>query len=337
MTYEDFIERYKMQAHEELGYDIGRMRFYPEGFTSDDPAEVEWIRDSNLRYAGEENTRLLTDLLTMEVPKSENNSIIHRIAIRQMYNYGQKNGFEAAFKDIQDMHNEIKDTDVDMERIEVRASGDYERIRDQLILRPLNYSLHMRDLRGCVYRKVNDFVLCLYQVLADTGNNLMTSKIKRTDLEKWGIEEEGVIHDALKNTARLYPACVYDQRTKREENLLEKEFRKEDITIQAPHGKLICLSTFRTTNGAVSLFYPGIMEKMMKIMGGPFQAVFMNTNDVLIFDKNDGAAYRFAKTAKKGETGAGEKLSEKIYLCDGQHLIPGMIVEVYPDGKAKVE
>ena len=75
----------------------------------------------------------------------------------------------------------------------------------------------------------------------------------------------------------------------------------------------------------------------MKIMGGPFQAVFMNTNDVLIFDKEDGAAYRFAKTAKKGENGVGEKLSEKIYLCDGQHLIPGMIVEVYPDGKAKVE
>ena len=76
---------------------------------------------------------------------------------------------------------------------------------------------------------------------------------------------------------------------------------------------------------------------MMKVMGGPFQAVFMNINDVLIFDKNDNAAYSFAKTAQKGNTGMGEMLSGKVYMCDGKHMIPGIIVEVYPDGKVKVE
>ena len=337
MTYEDFIEQYKRRAHEELGYDLERMKFYPEGYTSDDQLKLEWIRDSNLRYTGEENTKLLTDILILEVPRDEHNSTFHRIAIRQMYERGQKNGFDTAFNDNREMHNEIKDADVDMERIEARASGDYERIRDQLILRPLSYSLHVKDLRGCVYRKVNDFVLCLYQVLADTGHNLTTSKIKRMDLEKWGIEEDQVMHDALVNTARLYPACVYDQRTQKEENLLEKEFTKEDISVQAPHSKLINLSTFGTTNGTVALFSPGVLEKLMKIMGGPFQAVFMNTNDVLIFDKDDKAAYQFVKTAKQGKTGMGEKLSEKIYLCDGKHMIPGIIVQVYSDGKVTVE
>ena len=28
MTYEDFIERYKMRGHEEPGYDLERMKFY---------------------------------------------------------------------------------------------------------------------------------------------------------------------------------------------------------------------------------------------------------------------------------------------------------------------
>ena len=321
MTYEDFIGQYKVRVHEELGYDPDRMTFYPEGFTSDDPVMVEWIRDSNLRYTGEDSTRLLTDILMLEVPKSKNNSTLHRIAIRQMYEYGQKNGFEAAFKDIRHMQDEVKDVDVDMDRVKARASGDYERIKDQLILRPLNYSLHIQDLRGCVYRKVNDFVLCLYQVLADTEHNLTTSKIKRSDLEKWGMEEDDVIHNALENTARLYPPCVYDQRTRKEENLLEKEFTKADITFHAPHNDLITLSTFRSTNGAVALFYPGVMEKLMKVMGGPFQAVFMNTNDVMIFDKEDRAAYSFVKTAQQGNTGMGEMLSGKIYRCDGKQTI----------------
>lgn len=337
MTYEDFIEQYKKRAHEELGYDLERMKFYPEGYTADDPLKLEWIRDSNLRYTGEENTKLLTDILVMEVPKDEHNSTFHRIAIRHMYEHGQESGFEAAFNDIREMDKDVKNVNVDEDRIKARASGDYERIRDQLILRPLNYNLHIQDLRGCAYRKVNDFVLCLYQVLADSENNLMTSKIKRIELEKWGAEEDVVMRNALENTARLYPPCVYDQRTGKEENFLEKEFTRDDITVQAPHNKLLTLSTFKTNNGAVALFYPGVIEKMMKIMGGPFQAVFMNINDVLIFDQNDKAAYSFAKTAQKGNTGMGEMLSGKIYMCDGKQMIPGIIVQVYSDGKATVE
>ena len=49
---------------------------------------------------GSTNTRLLTDLLIMEVPQNENSSTLHRITIRRIYDYGQKHGFEAAFKDI---------------------------------------------------------------------------------------------------------------------------------------------------------------------------------------------------------------------------------------------
>ena len=37
MTYEDFIEQYKKRAHEELGYDLDRMKFYPEGYTKVNP------------------------------------------------------------------------------------------------------------------------------------------------------------------------------------------------------------------------------------------------------------------------------------------------------------
>ena len=336
MTYEKFIERYKARVHEELGCDLDRMKFYPAGYTTGDPVMLEWIRDTNLRYTGEGNSRLLTDILAIEVPESGTVGIQYSIAIRHIYNDGQKNGFEAIYEAIRNMRKDAGDVSVDEDRINARASGSYERIRDQLILRPLNYGLHIRDLRGCVYRKVNDFVLCLYQVLADTGQTLMTSKIKRNELEEWGVEEDVVMHHALENTARLYPPCVYDQRTRKEENFLEKEFTREDIMFQAPHGKLLTLSTFETNNGAVSLFYPGVIEKMLRIMGGPFQAVFMNTNDVLIFDKHDHAAYSFAKTAQ-GSTGLGEMLSGKIYMCDGKHMIPGIIVEVYPDGKVKVE
>ena len=335
MTYQEFIEKVKTQAHEELGYSMDLMKFYPEGFTSDDPQMIEWIKDSNNRFVGEENTRLLTDFLTMEVPEENGHSSIHRIAIRRMFENGEKNGFDAAFREISILQKDIDDAHVDPEKVELRATTDYEKIRDQLILRPLNYSLHIRDLRGCVYRKVSDFALVLYQLLGDANHSLVTSKIKRDELKRWGMEsqEDRVMRDALENTARLYPACVFDQRTGKEENFLEKEFTRQDITFHARCDQII-LSTFKTTNGAVALFYPGVIEKMMKIMGGPFQAVFMNINDVMIFAKDDPMAYRFAQTAKESSK-MGEMLSGKMYLCDGKQVIPGTVVKIYEDEKGR--
>ena len=337
MTYPECIEQIKKQAHEELGFPLEKMKFYPAGFTSDDPKMIEWIKDCNLKFMGEENTTLLTDFLTIEVPEAGHYSSIHRIAIRRMHEGAEKNGFDSVFKDIRSMQKDMEAAQIDRSRLDDRSAADYEVIRKQLILRPLNYGLHIQDLHGCVYGKMSDFVLALYQILGDSNHSLVTSKIKRDELKRWGMEdqEDKVMRDALENTARLYPACVYDQRTQREADFLEGEFTKEDITFLDQY---ILLTTFKTNNGAVSLFYPGVIEKMMKIMGGPFVAVFMNVNDVMIFDKEkkDSLAVMFADTAKKSSK-MGEMLSGKTYLCDGKQFIPGIVVKVFQDGKVTVE
>ena len=336
MTYEEFIEKAKTIGHDELGFPLERMKFYPRGYTSDDEKEQTFIQDSNWRYVGEQSDELLTDFLVMETPEGQGHSTIHRVAIRYMYEDGQKRGFDEALQDIRSVQKELDDSHVDHNRIEQRALGDYEAIREQLIIRPLNYNLHIRDLKGCVYKRISDFALVLYQIIGNTEHNLSTSKIKRSELKKWGVSEERAIQDALENTAKLFPACVYDQRTHKEENLLEKDFEKKDITFHAPHGDQILISTVQTLNGAVALFYPGVQEKLVQIMGGPFQVVFMNINDIMIFDKEDQKAYHFAQTAKESSS-MGEMLSGKLYLCDGKSITPGIVVKMYSDGKITTE
>ena len=337
ITFEEFVEEVKRVAHEELGYQLELMQFYPEGYTSDDPGMMEWIQDSNMKFVGEKGMKLLTDFLTLGVPGGRSHVGIHRIAVRKMYEKALKNGFEAAFNDIRNVQKSIDSAKIDLERIERRASADYEQIRGQLIIRPLNYRLHIHDLNDCVYKKVSDFTLVLYQLLGDSNNSLVTSKIKRSELKHWGMEgqEEQVIADALENTARLYPACVYDKRTQREENFMEKEFSRENITFEL-FSKQILLSSVRTTNGAAAFFYPGVQEKMAKIMGGPFQAIFMNVNDVMIFDKKDPLAYAYLTTVNSHDN-KWEMLSEKLYLCDGKNMTPGLIVKTGKDGKTTEE
>ncbi len=320
MLYQEFVERIKELVHKESGCAIDRMVLYQEGFTSDDPEIKEWIKNCNHRYVGKEDAKLLTDILTIDLPEKSGRGIIQRLAIRKMYENSENNGFETVVKDICDLQKQIGQSNFDLSSIGPRETGDYMKLRNQLIVRPLNYNLHIHDLKGCVYKRVSDFALVLYQVISDTDDILATSKIKREELKHWGMEgqEEQVIQDALRNTADLFPACVYDQRTGKEENLMEKEFAKADIIMHA-RMDIILVSTFKVINGAVALFYPGVMEKLMRIMGGPFQAVFMNINDVMIFDEADPNAYRALQTAKRSD-GEAEMLSETVFLCNEEQL-----------------
>ena len=210
---------------------------------------------------------------------------------------------------------------IDDEALSKRGDASYESIREQLILRPLNYRLHIQDLKNCVYQKIGDFVLVLYQLIGNVEHLLTTSKIKRDELENWGMTDqmEKVMRDALENTARLFPPCVYNQRTQKEVNFLTEDLTKEDIVYE--HSNMILLSTTKTTNGAVALFYPGVVEKMMEIMGGSFTAVFMNINDVMIFSRNDPRAARYADGAKHSNK-MGEMLSGRLYFCDKNGVRP---------------
>ena len=315
MTYNEFIDYVMSKVKEELCDDCETIDFYQKGFTSDDPKMIEWIKDSNLRFAGEEGTVLLTDCLV--VKKKDDSGVINTqyIAARKLYEEVKTNGVDAVLTKVSKTKN-TSGTSADQQDKSV-----YESIRDQLILRPLNYSLHIRELKGCVYKRIGDFALVLYQLLSNKNKMLATRKIQRDELKYWNMEEKAgqVMQDALENSAKLFPACAFDYSKRQEVDFLTADFSRKDITMA---GNYFLISTFNTINGAMALFYPGVVEKLMKMMGGAFIAVFMNINDIMICDLDDPMAKQFAKTA--GTSGPmGEMLSKRCYRCDetGFHVL----------------
>ena len=330
MIYEEFIEALKLAAHKELGYKYEDMEFLQEGYTSDDPVELEEIRNANRKYLNRESDRLLTDFLIIKKPEPNGASKSHRVSTRRLYEDAEENGFDAAFNIIRQSVKDVEDANIDMSRINQRSTADYESIRDQLIIRPLNYNLHRDNLIDHVYMNVGDFVLVLYQLLGDANHSLVTSKIKMDEIKQWNMEGEidRIMQEALENTSRIYPACVYSNKLGREVNFLTEDFTKSEITNMGQ----IVLSTFKVNNGAVALFYPGVVEKMMTVMGGAFLSVFMNVNDVMIIDRRQTQrAEAFANTARKSGP-MGEKLSGKIYVCDEKGINP---IHIVKHGKKK--
>lgn len=315
MTYNEFIELIISKLNEDLSNDGESVKFYQEGFTSYDPKVTEWIKDSNIRFAGEENTALLIDCLVINKKDDSGNINTQCIATKKLYEEVKTKGVDSVLTKVSEIKNTSKRFD------EKQNKNIYECIKDQLILRPLNYSLRSQELRGCVYKKIGDFALVLYQRLDDSNKVLTTRKIQSVELKYWKMDDKAVqvMQDALENSARLYPACAFDYRRNREVDFLKDNFTRKDITMMGNH---FLISTFNTTNGAMALFYPGVREKLMKLMGGEFIAVFMNINDIVIFDLDDPMARQYAKTASKSGP-MGEMLSRKCYRCDekGIHVI----------------
>ncbi len=187
-----------------------------------------------------------------------------------------------------------------------------------LIIRPLNYDLHKRFLGGAIYKKYDDIVLAVYQKVSVYDGILSTRKILKTDLERWDMvgKEEEIFQAALLNSQRLDPASVFDKHTLRRYDFIADNFTKRDISMIK--GQFL-LSTFNSTNGAVSFFYPGVAEKLFRIMGGEFDIVFMNVNDVMIYEKNHPQAECAAQMAADSPI-FGEMLSGKCYRYDGKKL-----------------
>ena len=325
MTYNEFIEALKQRSHDELHYKNEDIKFYPEGFTSNDPKMIQWIIETNQRFSAQDSPYLLKDFITLEKKFNESSTIkfVQRIDLKSTYELVQEKGFDAAFNEIKEAIEQVKSSGVSAEQLEKRATSTYEEFREHLIIRPLNYKRYMSELSEYVYRRTGDIAFVLYQLLAySKENGISSSRIRRDDLRKWNMQDkiEDIMKDALENTARLFPAAVYNYAKNEQVNFLNDEFTKEDITNKEFLPDVILLSTEATTNGALALFYPGVCEKMLKIMGGSFAAVFMNINDVMIFDRNDPHINACLQAAKNSSLG--EFLSNRLFIGSDKGINP---------------
>ena len=313
MTYQEFVEKIKTKVQKEMIPNLfDSMEFYPEGFTSNDPEVLEFIVLSNSQLGDREASPWLkSDMIVLM--KGQDAVKRQRLFLRDLYKNAEKCGFDAAFEELCQLAERF--VDIDSSVIDARSTAEYDKIREHLIIRPLNYSLHMQDLQGCVYKKFSDFALVLYQLMGNSSGTLLSSKIKREEMKLWNVDEEMVMKNALENSMRLFPPCVGNQKTGETMNFFEDNFSKEDIIAVMLNERSILLSTTVTSNGALAIFYPGVIEKMMKLMGGPFLAAFMNVNDVMIFDLTSKLARKYADSAKKSDM-MGEMLSGRLYLCD---------------------
>lgn len=154
------------------------LRFYDKGTTEEtDEAMDDHFRWRNARYYNEDSNEVRSSLLTIQLPVGESAEYIN-FHVGELYRIYRKDGMEGVVPIVKGDITDLK-ASAPASLSLLNQFGDYEGIREHLIIRPLNYDDNEKVLDRGVYRRVGDMALVLYISLGKIGqggaNNIISA------------------------------------------------------------------------------------------------------------------------------------------------------------------
>lgn len=161
---------------------------------------------------------------------------------------------------------------------------DYDTAKSRLFVRLLNCDRNADVLKNVVHKTLGDIAFTVYAILDDNRKDLISTKILKFMVKKWGKTETDIFNEALENTYRATPPRIY----KLEEMTFNREYTGDsfmescDEDVISKDGMGNCLSTTIKTNGAVAVFLPGVAEHLAELLNSDFYMAFTSIHEVMI-------------------------------------------------------
>lgn len=323
MEYKEFISELQKklkEKKEELGYN--KMTFLQDGAASSDAEELSVIRETNIRYHKTESDVLIGDYIILYQYKDKREQMC-RFDCGQLYRKYETGSWEAVWKQ---MLSSVESSRKFMKLgiIDLIEKNEYDLLKDRLFIRPLNFNDHRFELKNHIYRRVGDMVLVLYILASDENNgkthDVMSVKVPKASMQEWGIEEEEVWESAMSNTYVMAPPRIYLKPM----DLVDPPYHRgafmalnSDITSLSPRA-VPTVTTTMQINGAIAMFYPGVMKRIAELFGDDYYIAFTGTSEARLQKKGTVEPRNILKWIKhmNNTFDPSEVLSRKVYLYE---------------------
>lgn len=323
MTYKEFISELQKKLEgkkQEIGYD--KMVFLEDGMSSADAEELSLIRETNIKYHRTESDVLIGDYIILYQYKGSREQIC-RYDCRQLYREYENGGWAALWEQILSSIARSRKF-MDLGIMDLIEKNEYDALKDRLFIRPLNFNDHRYELKDRIYRRVGDMVLVLYLLVSDEddgeSHDMMSVKVPRVSMKEWGIDEEEVWEHAMCNTYLMAPPRMY---LKPSDSHCPPYHRgafmalNSNITSLSP----LAVPTVTTTaqlNGAIAMFYPGVMKRIAELFGDDYYIAFTGTCEARLHKKGTIQPRNILDLIKymNKTFDPSEVLSRKVYLYE---------------------
>lgn len=323
MAYKEFISELQKKLEEkkqELGYN--KIVFLADGSTSSDVKELSVIRETNIKYHKTESDVLIGDYIILYQYKDKREQMC-RFNCGQLYREYEKDSWAAVWEQILSSINASRKF-IELGIIDLLEKNEYAPIKDKLFIRPLNFKDHQYELKDHIYRRIGDMVLVLYILASDENDgkrhDVLSIKVPKPSMQAWGIAEEEVWENAMINTYIMAPPRIYLNPM----DIVNPPYHRgafmalnSDITSLPP----LTVPTVTTTaqiNGAIAMFYPGVMKRIAELFGDDYYIAFTGTSEARLHKKGTIQPRTILMRLKQMNKAfdPSETLSNKVYLYE---------------------
>lgn len=324
ISYEEFYQSLKDAMLEpEMALEYGdKLRFldkgyHPAGWMKD---ELNLVRSINTKRFNDTSDVLQGDFLIVK-PTLE---MQVRLSVLELYGQYCTGGMPAVRAAVRKaLHFRVEGQEG------LRDLYDYKKVRDRLYVRALNYGMNSAKMEGAVVRQAGvDIYLVLYMMISQTPGNVNWTKVPAKCVESWGMTEQEAIDRTLEDCSVRQPARLYlnfsDINSKDPEI---GKFMDRDVRIGSMRSA--ALTTYASSlNGAVAIFYPGVMQRLAEIVGGSYFVSFTSIHEVMIHGKGFRNVQQVVNALRRTNRAfnTDDKLTDYVHWYDAEKKALGTVV-----------
>lgn len=166
---------------------------------------------------------------------------------------------------------------------------------------------------------------CGLTLVAEFRSGEYRASVTAELLEALGMDRDELFETALSNSSLYDPPVLFElsellmSGKDMCDNLLEKDSGYELSSVTS----LYMLSNDKCFWGAAALFYPEMMQRLSRLMGGAFYVLPSSVHEVLVMPVADGDPQMLADTIRSANRSVVEEeefLSDDLYICDNGTL-----------------
>lgn len=212
---------------------------------------------------------------------------------------------------------------------EVEDITDFLNVKDQIVLRLVNYERNKELLKNCPYKKYLDLAVTFRYIASKNRMGIASSLISNAEFTEWNIALEELYQIALFNTMREFPwqmdslaRVISDCLKQKEPDILSKELLADMTEFEDKENKvnMYVLTNDTGINGATCILYDNVLRHFAKVQDSNIFILPSSIHEVMLVPENTETEPEFLSKlvveANSSAVGLIDLLSDHIYYYD---------------------
>lgn len=193
---------------------------------------------------------------------------------------------------------------------------DFEKIKDNIIFRIINYDRNRSILEKAPHLRLNDLAITFRWLASMEETGIATVLIRSEHMSYWNVTLETLVRFANRNTPRLFPFKVIPL-----DEMIADYFKEEhSMKMDNAGNSMLVLTNQFGINGAGCICYKGVLENLADELHSNLYILPSSIHEVIVIPDEAGTDKKvlesLVQTTNEELVAEEEVLSNQVYYYD---------------------